>query len=324
MHKFEYIWVDGSEPTRQVRSKTRIGDKNTEAPMWSFDGSSTNQAPGNDSDCVLRPVRMYPNPIERDCFLVLCDVLNVDETPHPSNTRAPLVEMMMSNKDDPWFGMEQEYTLFKDGRPFGWPTDSEPSAQGDYYCGRNKGEEIARMHMDACLTAGISLSGINSEVMLGQWEYQIGAVDPLKVSDDLWVARWLLEKIGSHYDVTVSLDPKPIEGDWNGAGCHTNFSTKEMREEGGIYAIHRAIEKLKARHKEHISVYGEGNSRRLTGDHETCSITDFKAGVSDRGCSVRIPWQVDRDKKGYLEDRRPSANCDPYVVCQRLIKTICT
>tara|TARA_R110000824_G_scaffold93073_1_gene225336 strand:+ start:2049 stop:2852 length:804 start_codon:yes stop_codon:yes gene_type:complete len=267
---------------------------------------------------------MYSNPIEGDSFLVMCDVLNVDGTPHVSNHRAPLVEMMMANKDDPWFGMEQEYTLFKDGRPYGWPKEEEPDAQGDYYCGRNKGEEIARMHLDACISAGISINGINSEVMLGQWEYQIGAVDPLKVSDDLWIARWILEKISSHYDATVSLDPKPMKGDWNGAGCHTNFSTTEMRAEGGIYAIHRAIEKLKARHEDHVSVYGEGNSRRLTGDHETCSINEFKAGVSDRGCSIRIPWQVERDKKGYLEDRRPAANCDPYIVCERLIKTICT
>ena len=132
-----------------------------------------------------------------------------------------------------------------------------------------------------------------------------------------------MEKICSHYEVTVSLDPKPIDGDWNGAGCHTNFSTKEMREEGGLYAINRAIEKLESYHHEHLEVYGAGNSKRLTGEHETCSMESFKAGVSDRGCSVRIPWQVAREKKGYFEDRRPSANCDPYLVCHKLIKTIC-
>tara|TARA_B100000287_G_scaffold185147_1_gene175087 strand:+ start:398 stop:1402 length:1005 start_codon:yes stop_codon:yes gene_type:complete len=332
MHKLEYIWIDGTEPTAKVRSKTKViasspgsfkgGVK--ECPEWNFDGSSTNQAEGNNSDCVLKPVRVYVNPLELNSHLVLCEVWNVDGTPHKSNFRCQLDEIQSKHsEEDVWVGIEQEYTLFKDGRPLGWPMVGEPEPQGDYYCGRNKGEHIARAHMEACIEAGISISGINSEVMLGQWEYQIGADDPLRISDDLWVARWLMEKICLHKHREVSLDPKPEEGDWNGAGAHTNFSTKAMREKDGDMVIHKAIQKLEQKHWDHIQVYGHGNERRLTGQHETCDINTFRWGVSDRGASVRVPEQVAKDGKGYLEDRRPSSNCDPYLVCHKLIETVC-
>ena len=329
MTKIEYIWLDGTQPSAALRSKTKVVSGNkviTEAsqvPVWGFDGSSTNQAPGDKSDCVLNPVRVYNNPLDRDNYIAMCEVMNIDGTPHETNTRAELSDVMKDNTDEPIFGLEQEYTLFQNGRPLGWPTEGDPPPQGDYYCGRNIGENVAMEHLDACISAGVSMSGINSEVMLGQWEYQVGAVDPLKVSDDIWVARWLMEKICASYGLTVSLDPKPIAGDWNGAGCHTNFSTKEMREPGGLFAISEAIDKMSEKHSEHISVYGNKNDARLTGLHETCPITEFKSGVSDRGASVRIPWQVARDEKGYLEDRRPAANCDPYTVCCRIVKTVC-
>ena len=337
MTKLEYIWIDGTEPTAQLRSKTKVlspfydrngivdGISNIEdCPVWSFDGSSTNQAKGDKSDCVLKPVRLYKNPLEENCYLVLCEVLNTDETPHPTNHRFKLGLLdSIHSREEVWVGIEQEYTLYEDGRPLGWPGDGEPAPQGDYYCGRNKGEYIAREHMDACIKAGIKIGGINSEVMLGQWEYQVGAANPIRISDDLWTARWLMEKICDKYNVTVTLEPKPEDGDWNGAGAHTNFSTKAMREEGGDYEIHNAIKKLAQNHHEHIEVYGNGNEHRLTGEHETCPITEFRWGVSDRGASIRVPWQVSKDGKGYLEDRRPSANCDPYLVCHKLIKTIC-
>ena len=219
---------------------------------------------------------------------------------------------------------EQEYTLFDGVKPYGWPDIGEPLPQGDYYCGRNIGENIMKEHTDTCIGAGLSICGTNAEVMLGQWEYQIGAGGSIHMSDDLWVARWLMERICEHYDLSVSLHPKPIAGDWNGAGCHTNFSTGIMREEmGGMAEILNACLKLKDTHREHIKVYGQDNEQRLTGEYETCSIDEFQYGVSDRGASIRIPWQVEKDGCGYLEDRRPSSNCDPYVVSQKLIQTIC-
>ena len=330
--KLEYIWIDGTEPTHQLRSKTKvvsdfkqnIGD----CPEWNFDGSSTNQADGNNSDCILKPVRLYDNPLERDGYLVLCEVWDVDGNPHSTNHRWQLDDIQSKySKEDVWVGIEQEYTLFKNSNngliPVGWPEDGFPEAQGDYYCGRNKGEHIAKRHLNLCIKAGLKISGINSEVMLGQWEYQIGADNPLRISDDLWIARWLLEKVCLHKHRVVSLDPKPVEGDWNGAGAHTNFSTKAMREKDGDLVIHKAIQKLEKKHWEHIQVYGSGNERRLTGQHETCDINTFRWGVSDRGASVRVPNQVASDGCGYLEDRRPSANCDPYLVCHKLIETIC-
>jgi glutamine synthetase len=330
MHKLEYLWLDGCNPT-QIRSKTKIvksfGRKGGEAPVWGFDGSSTEQAEGKNSDCVLKPVRVYPHPSEQDnSSIVLCEVWNVDDTPHSTNTRRELEETLQALESDidEWVGFEQEYTLYENNKPYGWPDIGEPPPQGDYYCGRNIGENISREHMNACIEAGIQICGTNAEVMLGQWEYQIGAGGSIHMSDDLWVARWLMERICEKHELSVSLHPKPIAGDWNGAGCHTNFSTGEMREDGGYPAIIEACEKLSENPQEHIDVYGQDNDQRLTGEHETCSIEEFRYGVSDRGASIRIPWQVEKDGCGYLEDRRPSSNCDPYKVSKKLIETICS
>ena len=336
MTKLEYIWISPADrfdvkqlywPTFVLRSKTKVvedfnGDIHS-CPTWGFDGSSTNQAKTNNSDLMLMPVKLYENPLEENCYLVMCEVWDTIDTPYPSNGRARLRTLMEDNDQEPWFGFEQEYTLYKNGKPLGWPEDGEPAPQGDYYCGRNAGENIAREHMDMCMEAGIGIVGINSEVMLGQWEYQIFGSDAFQATDDLWVARWLLEKIAAEYDVSVSLDPKPIEGDWNGAGCHTNFSTKAMREEGGDLVIYEAVESMERKHKAHLALYGVGNEKRLTGKHETCDMDTFRWGIMDRGASIRIPWQVDKDKKGYFEDRRPSANCDPYMVAYKLILSIC-
>ena len=326
-HKLEYLWLDGCTPT-QIRYKTKVVKEPLKVPewgfdpIWGFDGSSTEQADGGSSDCQLKPVRVYPNPLEEDSSIVLCEVYNVDDTPHKSNTRRLLEETIPGGIDE-WVGFEQEYTLFKDAIPLGWPEVGEPNPQGDYYCGRNIGENISREHLNACIKAGISICGTNAEVMLGQWEYQIGAGGSIHMRDDLWVARWLMERICEKHGLSVSLHPKPVSGDWNGAGCHTNFSTKHMREDGGYDKIIEACEKLSKNPQEHIDVYGQDNDKRLTGEHETCSIEEFRYGVSDRGASIRIPWQVERDGKGYLEDRRPSSNCDPYVVSQKLMETIC-
>ncbi|MBC8436912.1 glutamine synthetase beta-grasp domain-containing protein [bacterium] len=334
MTKIEYVWLDGCT-TKKLRSKTKVLTTEetaipihlTDIPVWSFDGSSTNQASGSDSDCILKPVRLYENPFKGESgYIVLCEVWTSDESPHETNSRYTLEETCSNvsvSDAEPWFGIEQEYTMFKDGRPLGWPETGEPTEQGDYYCGRNVGENLVREHLNACINAGVKIAGINSEVMLGQWEYQIGTSDPLRVSDDIWMARWILEKICDEENVTVSLDPKPVKGDWNGAGAHTNFSTKAMRDkDSGSVAIQETIYELSLRHDDHMRVYGVGNIRRLTGSHETCSINRFHSGVADRGASVRIPRQVATDGCGYIEDRRPAANADPYEVCNSILSTV--
>jgi glutamine synthetase len=330
--KAEYIWIDGTEPTARLRSKTRIlkdaPKKVDDLPIWGFDGSSTNQAPGSNSDCVLKPVFMCPDPIRGgDNVLVMTEVLLPDMTPHATNTRAllaPIAEKYA--KHDPWFGIEQEYTFFEDGRPHGFPKGGFPAPQGFYYCGVGAdgvyGRPIVEAHLDACLTAGLGISGINAEVMPGLWEFQVGPLSPLAVSDHLGVARWLLSRVAEDFGIAATLDPKPVKGDWNGAGAHTNFSTKEMRE--GYDPIIAACEALGKNAAEHVKHYGSDIEHRLTGMHETAPWNEFSYGASDRGASVRIPWQVEIDKKGYIEDRRPNANMDPYVVTRLITDTVCS
>jgi glutamine synthetase len=326
-YKAEYIWIDGTEPTAKLRSKTKIVADSHDLPIWGFDGSSTNQAPGDQSDCVLQPVFSCPDPIRGgDNVLVLCEVLNTDMTPHASNTRAACAEVASKFKDqEPIFGIEQEYTFFKGGRPYGFPSTGFPAPQGGYYCGVGAdevyGRDIVEAHLDACLTAGLHISGINAEVMPGQWEFQVGPVAPPQVADELWVARWLLYRVAEDFDVAATLDPKPVPGDWNGAGAHTNFSTNAMRE--SYEAVVAAVKALEPKAEEHVAGYGADIQRRLTGLHETAPWNEFSFGVSDRGASVRIPWQVEVDKKGYIEDRRPNANCDPYIVTRLIVDTCC-
>jgi len=355
----EYIWIDGTEPTKKLRSKTRIleGDFRTDLdpgtfPVWGFDGSSTNQADGGDSDRVLRPVRAVVDPIRRDWtnFLVLCEVYDPDgTTPHKSNTRAELRRVLDAGAalSEPWFGIEQEYTLFKGTRPLGFPENGYPAPQGPYYCGVGADEVAGRplieAHTEACLRADLLLAGTNAEVMPGQWEFQIGAGDPLLIGDHMWLARWLLYRLGEDFGINATLDPKPARGDWNGAGAHTNFSTLAMRLPNaaalvgymgedptayapaafGLDAIKAACIKLGTKHAEHIAVYGHGIEQRLTGKHETCSYREFRWGVADRTASLRIPRHVKEAGFGYFEDRRPCANIDPYVVMSRILQTVC-
>ncbi len=332
-YRAEYIWIDGTEPTPMMRSKTKIAENGKELGIWGFDGSSTNQAPGSNSDCVLKPVFTCPDPIRGgDDVLALCEVLLPDDmSPHPTNTRAACVAVAEKFKgQEPLFGLEQEYTLFKHGRPHGWPKEGYfyPAPQGPYYCGVGSveiaGRDFVEAHTTACMKAGLAISGTNAEVMLGQWEFQIGPAGTVEAADHLWMARYLLYRVGEEFGVNASIQAKPIMGDWNGAGCHSNFSTNAMRD--GYDAIITACESLGAPGKidEHLAGYGHGYEDRLTGLHETAHFTEYRYGVSDRGASVRIPWQVAQDKKGYIEDRRPNANCDPYVVTRLITNTCCS
>lgn len=328
----EYIWIDGQRPTAKLRSKTKILDKKVSSladiPEWGFDGSSTAQAEGHFSDLMLRPVRYVRDPLhgEND-VLVLCEVLNPDGSVHWSNTRARLRQLAEKHaKDDAWFGIEQEYTLFEGNKPLNWPDRGFPAPQGGYYCGVGTdevyGREVVDAHTDACIRAGIHIVGTNAEVMPAQWEFQIGALGPLEIADEIWLARWLLYRVGEEFGVSATLYPKPMKGDWNGAGAHTNFSTKAMREDGGMKVIEAAMKKLEKRHDDHMKVYGAHNEERLTGLHETAPIHEFRFGVSDRGASIRIPMLTANTGKGYFEDRRPAANMDPYEVCAMLMETV--
>lgn len=331
----EYIWLDGYKPTASLRSKAKVIDGTVKSlkdvPEWGFDGSSTQQAEGKHSDCVLKPVRVVPDPIRGEPHvLVMCEVFDAEGNPHSSNTRAKLRAIAEKAADtDPWFGIEQEYTLMKpDGKPFAWPEDGgTPGEQGPYYCGVGTaaiyGRPLIEEHLMVSLEAGLTVCGINAEVMPGQWEFQVGPVGPLEVSDELWLSRWILHRLSEDHGIVVSFSPKPMEGDWNGAGAHTNFSTKAMRAKGGMAAVKEACEKLSKKHQEHIAVYGAGNEKRLTGRHETCSINEFRYGESDRGASIRIPIFTIQHQSGYMEDRRPAANMDPYLVTARLLETIC-
>jgi len=335
--KLEYVWFDGANPWG-IRTKLRLVDVDPatdfsieDVPMWGFDGSSTGQATGADSDCLLRPVKLYHHPFSNDAYLVLCDVLQGDGIEgHSTNTRISAEAMITEHGDQsPIFGFEQEYSILDDGRPLGFPERGFPEPQGIYYCGvggdRAFGREIVNIHLDACLAAGISIQGTNAEVAPGQWEYQIGGpgVDAMDTCDDLWMSRYLLLLVAEQHGLTVTFEPKCVPGDWNGAGCHVNFSTAKMRADGGIKVIEQACKRLAKRTAEHLAGYGNDIELRLTGQHETCSYREFKWGVADRTASVRIPRHVHTAGCGYLEDRRPNANCDPYQVAQLLLKTIC-
>ncbi|KAF9671280.1 hypothetical protein SADUNF_Sadunf12G0030900 [Salix dunnii] len=298
----EYIWIGGSG--MDIRSKARTLDRAVsdpkKLPKWNYDGSSTGQAPGEDRE------------------------------PIPTNKRYNAAKIF-SHPDVaaevPWYGIEQEYTLLqKDLKwPIGWPVGGYPGPQGPYYCGAGAdkafGRDVVDSHYKACLYAGINISGINGEVMPGQWEFQVGPSVGISAGDELWVARYILERITEIAGVVVSFDPKPIAGDWNGAGAHTNYSTKSMRNDGGYEVIKKAIGNLQLRHKEHIAAYGEGNERRLTGRHETADIHTFSWGVANRGASVRVGRDTEKAGKGYFEDRRPASNMDPYVVTSMIAET---
>ncbi|MHA7830150.1 MAG: glutamine synthetase beta-grasp domain-containing protein [Flagellimonas sp.] len=327
--KLEYLWLDGYEPTANIRSKTRIEEdfsgKLEDCPMWSFDGSSTKQAEGGNSDCLLKPVAIYPDPARRDGYLVMTEVLNADGTPHVSNSRATIDDA----DHDFWFGFEQEYFIMDTatGLPLGFPVGGYPGPQGLYYCsvgGRNTwGRDLVEEHADLCLDAGLNFEGINQEVAAGQWEFQLFAKGAKKAGDEIWVARYMLQRLTESYGYYIEYHPKPVKGDWNGSGMHANFSNTLLRTCGSKEVYEKVCEAFRPVTKEHISVYGEYNDERLTGKHETASITDFSYGVSDRGASIRIPiLTVEKGWKGWLEDRRPASNADPYKVAAVIVKTV--
>ena len=347
----EYVWIDALGKTRSKNKVVTMEvDEKLVLEEWTFDGSSTGQASGTVSDIILKPISIFKNPFIKytDSLLVLCECYDKDGTPHTTNSRHRCsISFSSTTNSESLFGIEQEYILFgRNNLPLDWKEHNEPGCGGQndknnnsrgspyycgsggspYYCGsggdRCFGRKVVEEHLQMCLEAGVKICGTNAEVMASQWEYQIGPLNAIEVSDHLWIARYILDRVTENHDCYASLHPKPWKGDWNGSGCHTNFSTKEMREPGGLDKIKEACEKLERKHKEHMEVYGKYNEERLTGNHETSSINKFSWGVGDRGCSVRIPLIVDKLGCGYLEDRRPASNMDPYLVTERLLSTI--
>ena len=330
--KLEYIWLDGYKPTQSLRSKTKIENnfsgKLSDCPQWCFDGSSTKQAEGRSSDCLLEPVAIFPDPARVNAYLVMCEVLNPDGTPHASNGRA----MIQDDDDDFWFGFEQEYFLWdtETNLPPGFPIGGYPSPQGPYYCSvgaRNAHcRDLVEEHLDLCLEAGLNVEGINAEVAAGQWEFQIFSKGAKSAGDQVWIARYMLERCGEKYGLTINWHPKPLgQTDWNGSGMHANFSNSVLRTCGQKEVYDRICQAFKPRVESHIAVYGADNDQRLTGLHETQRIDQFSYGVSDRGASIRIPVAtVKNNWKGWLEDRRPASNADPYKVAAEIIKTVKT
>ena len=326
--KLEYIWLDGYKPTQNLRSKTKVVEdfdgKLESCSMWAFDGSSTQQAEGGSSDCLLKPVAIYPDPVRRNGWLVMNEVLNSDGSAHESNGRASIND----DDDDFWFGFEQEYFLWdpETNLPFGFPKDQTP--QGQFYCSvgakNTFGREVMDRHLDICLDAGINVEGTNAEVAAGQWEFQTFAKGAAKAGDEMWVARYLLERLAEEYGLSIEYHPKPLgDTDWNGSGMHANFSNTTLRTCGSKETYEKICEAFRPVVKEHIAVYGAYNDQRLTGKHETQSIHEFSYGVSDRGASIRIPiMTVENGYKGWLEDRRPSSNGDPYKIAAIIIKTV--
>ena len=330
-YRLEYIWLDGYVPTPNLRGKTQIKEfaefpTLEQLPLWGFDGSSTNQAEGRSSDCVLKPVAVYPDPVRTNGVLVMCEVMMPDGvTPHVSNTRATILD-----DEGAWFGFEQEYFFYKDGRPLGFPGSGYPAPQGPYYTGvgfKNVGDvarTIVEEHLDQCLAAGINHEGINAEVAKGQWEFQIFGKGSRRAADEVWIARYLLLRLTEKYGIDIEFHCKPLgDTDWNGSGMHCNFSTSYMREVGGKDYFEALMGAFEKNLMDHIAVYGPDNDKRLTGKHETAPWNRFSYGVADRGASIRVPHSFVRNGyRGYLEDRRPNSQGDPYQIASQVLKTI--
>lgn len=341
-----YIWCAGANTYNDIRGKDRTvyveeQDVTLEriveyVPEWNFDGSSTGQSAGRpDTEIIIKPSRAFRYPGTWKRFIVLCECYFPDGTPTPCNTRykaRQVFEKTEAAQLAPWYGLEQEYILMKNDRPMGWPAERGfPPPLGPYYCGngadRSFGREMVDRHYDMCLEMGIKISGTNAEVTPGQWEFQVGPCEGIEAGDHLVVARWLFNRILEEYSVrdnciyTINCEPKPIKGDWNGSGLHTNFSTAITRGKDGMAEIMKCIENLRKTAKEDVACYGKDNHERLTGKHETSSLSDFTYGVGTRHTSIRIPNQVKKDGCGYFEDRRPAANCDPYEVTVRLFSS---
>lgn len=327
----EYVWT-GLE--NKIYSKVRILNEYSisleNIPIWNFDGSSTNHSNTDNSDIYLKPVKIYKHPFLDDkicSYLVLCECLNNDMTPHKINYRDQLIKLEEKYKDKKYlFGIEQEYAVFEK------TVNNMLSPYGGYsyeqtgYCATNGNNVFKKMrdlvveHTLLCIKAGIKIFGNNLEVANSSAEFQIGTCDMITCCDDLIMARFILYVLSEKYDAIISLHPKPFGDNYNGSGCHTNLSSEDMRND--IKYIYEACEKLKLKHGENNKFFGDYNELRLTGKHETSDINHFSYGVADRTATVRIPLSVFNDQKGYMEYRFPASNLEPYLGINKLITMI--
>lgn len=330
----EYIWVDGFG---NLRSKTRYikqfliyeNIKIEEIPEWNYDGSSTGQASGDNSEVILKPCAIYNDPFRKNNNkLVLCETYYSDGTPHITNTRFQANSIFEKNLEkEPMFGIEQEFFITKNKWPIGFPENRNnyPEPQQHFYCSTGGdysiGRDCVEQAFNNSIYAGLDITGLNAEVAPSQWEIQICTIG-IEAADQLYILRYILNRTAEEYGWAIDYHPKPIKEDWNGSGCHTNFSTKAMREEGGYEVILDAITKLGEKHNYHMERYGLDNNERMTGKHETASYDTFSYGVADRGSCIRIPREVEKNRKGYFEDRRPISNMDPYVVTSLILDTL--
>ena len=324
----EYVWIGGCG---ELRSKTRVFYEEdiysvSDLPIWTYDGSSTEQADGSASEVFLHPKRMFRCPFRRpNGMIVMCDTYLPDGTPARYNHRHDALKIFEKYADQkPWHGLEQEFFIYD--RAYNQPFNFDPNGkQGQYYCsvGGNNAfmRKISDEHLEACLYAGIKIMGTNAEVAPSQWEYQIFG-EGIDAADQLWISRYILERISEKYNSHINYHPKPLKGDWNGSGCHCNFSIEAMRNKDGINAIMAVMPKLEAKHSEHMLVYGKYNRERMTEKHETSSYDKFTYGIGSRNTSVRVPNDAVKGINPYLEDRRPAGNCDPYLVTSKILQTI--
>ena len=336
----EYVWTDFED---LLRSGTRVVDSDnsyildpTTIPIWNYDGSATKQAGSQDSEIILKPKRVIKCPFRRgNNLIVLCDCYTYDNEPISTNHRYA-AEAIFQNEtvkqSKPWYGLEQQFYFreFKSDRIMGFDTNTltNPQKQGQYYCSigakNSFGRPVMEDFLENILFAGLSVSGINGEIGPGQWEFQIGPVEGIDAGDQMYLARYILEKTAEKYEIIVDYHPKPLEGSvWNGSGCHINFSTEEMRQTGGLTKILEAIEKLKDNHEEHMAVYGRDSDQRLIVPNDISKFDTFTFGIANSESSIKISHTVKENGYGYLEDRRPASNIEPYSAIAIIAETIC-
>ena len=333
----EYIWLDNDN---NFRSKTKIITNKlvtslTSLPLWNYDGSSCGQANTETSEVMLKPVFMCNDPFRgQNHRLAYCVTYTGEQmVPLKNNYREYAQQIFKEDKVNyfkPWFGMEQEFFIMdpETGMPFNY---SNSNTQGKYYCGVGTCQKVERDIMEDFIKrsydAGLKVCGINAEVAQGQWEYQVGPLTGIFAADQLMMSRYILVRTAENHNANINFHPKPLGVNWNGSGCHTNYSTKFTRggtdEHHGIHYINTYIERLKNHHTECMQQYGRDNHLRMTGTCETADYNHCTHSVGGRDCSIRIGYDTARWECGYFEDRRPASNCDPYLVTASLFLYSC-